>query len=115
MPNSSARCAQLPRAVDKVPFYEGLRKFRDFLLGRGEEPTEEELVFSNVKLKNFNEGSPHKKLLAALSGANDHLAQDGMTSEFKVRLLLSSPDVCSTGAKVHVLSLVGLSEWRDRS
>ena len=30
MPSSSARCAQLPRAVDKVPFFEALRKFRDY-------------------------------------------------------------------------------------
>ncbi len=85
MPNSSARCAQLPRAVDKVPFYEGLRRFRDFIKGNGEEPTEEELTFASIKLKNFNEGSPHKKLMAALAGANDHLVgPDGQPVEFKV-------------------------------
>ena len=28
MPSSSARCAQLPRACDKVPFYSALGKFR---------------------------------------------------------------------------------------
>ena len=33
MPNSSARCAQLPRAVDKVPFYLALKKFRDYVKG----------------------------------------------------------------------------------
>ncbi len=89
MPNSSARCAQLPRAVDKVPFYDGLRKYRDFLKGKGEEPPEEELTFAHVKLKNFNEGSPHKKLMLALSGANDHLLNpDGtVNSEFKVGIV----------------------------
>merc|ERR1712223_154604 len=29
MPSSSARCAQLPRVADKVPFFMALRKFRD--------------------------------------------------------------------------------------
>ena len=53
MPSSSARCAQLPRAVDKVPFFEALRKFRDFVTGEADEPHEEEIVFANVVLKNF--------------------------------------------------------------
>ena len=53
MPSSSARCAQLPRAVDKVPFFEALRKFRDFVTGEADEPHEEEVVFANVMLKNF--------------------------------------------------------------
>ena len=47
------RCAQLPRAVDKVPFFEALKKFRDFVNGEAEEPEEEEIVFANVVLKNF--------------------------------------------------------------
>jgi TDG/mug DNA glycosylase family protein len=33
MPSSSARCSQLPRAVDKVPFYASLKKLRDYLRG----------------------------------------------------------------------------------
>lgn len=53
MPSSSARCAQLPRALDKVPFYSALRKFRDYLKGTISELDEEEVVFSNVKLTNF--------------------------------------------------------------
>ena len=53
MPSSSARCAQLPRAIDKVPFYEALKKFRDFVTGKSDEPHEEEIVFANVDLKNF--------------------------------------------------------------
>ena len=71
MPNSSARCAQLPRAVDKVPFYEALKKFKDYLNGSIDQVDEEELVFSNVKLKNFNEGGHAKKQAAAGSAANE--------------------------------------------
>ena len=54
MPSSSARCAQLPRAIDKVPFYESLKHFLDYLHGRREEPEEQEVVFANVVLKNFS-------------------------------------------------------------
>ncbi|MCL4136275.1 UNVERIFIED_CONTAM: hypothetical protein GTU68_066590, partial [Idotea baltica] len=49
MPSSSARCAQLPRALDKVPFYTALRKFRDFLKGTIAQLTEEEITFSCPK------------------------------------------------------------------
>ena len=59
MPSSSARCAQLPRAVDKVPFFEALKKFRDFVTGKAGEPQEEEIVFASVVLKNF----PKKSLV----------------------------------------------------
>lgn len=55
MPSSSARCAQLPRAADKVPFYAALKKFRDYLKGTVTEINESELVFSNFKMKNFME------------------------------------------------------------
>ncbi len=54
MPNSSARCAQLPRAVDKVPFYTALKKFRDYLRGEVPDLDESEVVFPEVKLQNFN-------------------------------------------------------------
>ncbi|XP_057312733.1 G/T mismatch-specific thymine DNA glycosylase-like [Hydractinia symbiolongicarpus] len=59
MPSSSARCAQLPRAVDKVPFFEALRRYRDYLNGEFLEGTidESEFVFSDLKLKGF----PRKK------------------------------------------------------
>ncbi len=53
MPSSSARCAQLPRAVDKVPFFSALKRYLDFLKGLSEEPHEEEIVFANVVLKNY--------------------------------------------------------------
>ena len=66
MPNSSARCAQLPRAIDKVPFFAALKTFRDFLTGKisQEDFNEQEVVFTDVKLKNFE--SPEKKALKAL-------------------------------------------------
>ena len=54
MPNSSARCAQLPRAVDKVPFYVALKKFRDHLRGDLPDLKESEVTFPEVKLQNFN-------------------------------------------------------------
>jgi hypothetical protein len=69
MPNSSARCAQLPRAIDKVPFYEALKKFRDYLNGSIKELDETEVVFTNVKLKNFNEGGHGKRQNQAAAAA----------------------------------------------
>jgi hypothetical protein len=62
MPNSSARCAQLPRAVDKVPFYAALKKFRDYLRGDLPDLDEAEVVFPEVKLQNFN----NKRIKAGL-------------------------------------------------
>lgn len=55
MPSSSARCAQLPRAADKVPFYAALKKFRDYLNGKVSEIDDKELTFCHAKLKNFCE------------------------------------------------------------
>ena len=54
MPSSSARCAQLPRAVDKVPFFEALRKFRDYLTGKLAKIEDCEVVFANVSLRNWS-------------------------------------------------------------
>jgi TDG/mug DNA glycosylase family protein len=51
MPSSSARCAQLPRVADKVPFFMALRKFRDHLHGLVPDLDDSEVVFSNVMLK----------------------------------------------------------------
>ena len=51
MPSSSARCAQLPRAVDKVPFYVALKKLRDYLKGDLASLDESEVVFPNVDLR----------------------------------------------------------------
>ncbi|GFR89897.1 G/T mismatch-specific thymine DNA glycosylase [Elysia marginata] len=51
MPSSSARCAQLPRAVDKVPFYVALKKLRDYLKGDLATLDDSEVVFPNVDLR----------------------------------------------------------------
>ena len=51
MPSSSARCTQLPRAVDKVPFYQGLKKLRDHLRGDCGPPEDSEVTFRDVALK----------------------------------------------------------------
>ena len=51
MPSSSARCAQLPRAADKVPYYAALKKFRDYLNGSIPTLDESDIVFADTKLK----------------------------------------------------------------
>ena len=51
MPSSSARCAQLPRAADKVPFYVGLKKLREHLCGRLPDLKESEVCFPDLELK----------------------------------------------------------------
>ena len=61
MPSSSARCAQLPRAVDKVPFYAALRKLRDNLNGRYPDLKEEEIVFHDLKLTNQKRNTEPKE------------------------------------------------------
>lgn len=58
MPSSSARCAQLPRAADKVPFYAALKKFRDYLNGVITEIDESEMVFTEPRVKSCYEAEP---------------------------------------------------------
>ena len=81
MPSSSARCAQLPRAIDKVPFYSALRKYRDYLKGTISELNEDEVVFTNVKLTNFKpqiklepeaEAAPESKCVSAKVAKHKH-------------------------------------------
>ncbi|SPP89016.1 uncharacterized protein LOC117590619 [Drosophila guanche] len=55
MPSSSARCAQLPRAADKVPFYAALKKFRDFLNGLIPNIDESECVFTDQRIRQCSE------------------------------------------------------------
>lgn len=47
MPSSSARCAQLPRAEDKLPFFLALKKLRDFVRGELAELPDSEVVFAD--------------------------------------------------------------------
>ncbi|CAG9759903.1 unnamed protein product [Ceutorhynchus assimilis] len=67
MPSSSARCAQLPRAADKVPFYAALKKFRDYLNGLLPEIDENEMVFSEPKVKSCYEAEPKAELYPELT------------------------------------------------
>lgn len=60
MPSSSARCAQLPRAADKVPFYTALKRFRDYLNGVIPHIDESECVFADPKSKPCYENEPSK-------------------------------------------------------
>lgn len=60
MPSSSARCAQFPRAQDKVHFYIKLRELRDHLKGVRQSTEIEEVAYSfdlqlaKGKLSNLN-------------------------------------------------------------
>ena len=65
MPSTSGLVAQLPRAVDKVPFFLGLKKLRDFLNGKIDKLEESEIVFSSVVLS--NKKSPTKKEETSIS------------------------------------------------
>ncbi|XP_002154615.2 G/T mismatch-specific thymine DNA glycosylase [Hydra vulgaris] len=55
MPSSSARCAQLPRAEDKVPFFTGLKRFCLYLKGVGTCSVDENIdfVFKNNCLQSW--------------------------------------------------------------
>lgn len=55
MPSSSARCSQLPRAEDKLPFYIGLRKLRDFVNGKMHSLNEAEITFPDIKIKDTDD------------------------------------------------------------
>src|SRR4051812_43265321 len=55
MPSSSARCSQLPRAEDKLPFYVGLRKLRDFVNGTLHTLNEAEITFPDIKIKDTDD------------------------------------------------------------
>ncbi|KAH8373753.1 hypothetical protein KR009_009394 [Drosophila setifemur] len=94
MPSSSARCAQLPRAADKVPFYAALKKFRDFLNGLIPHMDESECVFTDQRIRQCTEQpqtecsekerQPHQVSLADRQSAtafienNSALAVDGV-------------------------------------
>jgi hypothetical protein len=85
MPNSSARCAQLPRAVDKVPFYAGLKKFRDYIKGDLSELDDTEVVFTDIKLKSFHDGSPKFAKMNSEFKVADH-SDDGSDLSVDVRV-----------------------------
>ena len=49
MPSSSARCSQLPKVVDKVPFYAALKRLRDHLAS-GEPLSDLDITFPDFKV-----------------------------------------------------------------
>ena len=104
MPNSSARCAQLPRAVDKVPFYAGLKKFRDYLRGTVPSIEENEMVFKDVKLQNFNEKQPFKKDFRDDAGTDSSGTPPGMSSDYDP---MGSSHENNEGYPAHMLSHSG--------
>ena len=61
MPSSSARCAQLPRAADKAPFFAALKRYRDYLKGELTDVVDEsEFVFADLQLKGFPRPKPEE-------------------------------------------------------
>ena len=70
MPSSSARCAQLPRAADKVPFYAALKKFRDYLNGLIPHIDQSECVFTEERIKQQCEQQNYKNQQSNISGGN---------------------------------------------
>ena len=82
MPSSSARCSQLPRAVDKVPFYEALKKYRDHLNGKIPSLEDSEVSFPDLILKTakkepktegYDEGITPGEMEAQINNAADSL------------------------------------------
>lgn len=83
MPSSSARCAQLPRAVDKVPFYVALRKLRDHLCGRLPLLRDAEVCFPDVKLKIESNSEEGAIKVEPADEDQDDLRYPGSTSMFE--------------------------------
>ena len=90
MPSSSARCSQLPRAADKLPFYTALRKLRDHLRGDLANLSDAEVTFPDLELK----VEPKKESLDAevkqeivdteTNTANQEMAADSVTVGIKM-------------------------------
>lgn len=70
MPSSSARCAQLPRAADKVPFYAALKKFRDFLNGLIPHIDQSDCVFTEERIKQQCEQQTYKNQKSNILGGS---------------------------------------------
>ena len=71
MPSSSARCAQLPRASDKVPFYGALRRLRDHVVGHVPYLDDADVTFPTLELKNVKREDP------GLNAASDEAGGSG--------------------------------------
>ncbi|XP_063897909.1 LOW QUALITY PROTEIN: uncharacterized protein LOC110382226 [Helicoverpa armigera] len=77
MPSSSARCAQLPRAADKVPFYAALKKFRDYLNGLVPHVDEHELVFPDNTSRRPQEEMEIRRLTMEPEPGDTIILEDG--------------------------------------
>ncbi|KAJ8707557.1 hypothetical protein PYW08_010809 [Mythimna loreyi] len=77
MPSSSARCAQLPRAADKVPFYAALKKFRDYLNGLVAHVDESELVFPDNTSRRPQEEMEIRRLTMEPEPGDTIILEDG--------------------------------------
>ncbi|KAJ0171219.1 hypothetical protein K1T71_013418 [Dendrolimus kikuchii] len=77
MPSSSARCAQLPRAADKVPFYAALKKFRDYLNGLVARVDEAELVFPDTTGRRPQEEMEIRRLTMEPEPGDTMILEDG--------------------------------------
>ncbi|CAF0787849.1 unnamed protein product [Rotaria sp. Silwood1] len=95
MPSSSARCSQLPRAEDKLPFYVGLRKLRDFVNGTLYSLNEAEITFPDIKIKDTDDvlqktiirisNKPFSELsLETLKTFGDKIPSGQMTSKYNL-------------------------------
>ena len=83
MPSSSARCAQLPRAIDKVPFFESLRKLRDHVIGRIPYIDELEVTFPTLQLRIIKRdpSSTHKSATRSRKSISRLSTEGGCCSE----------------------------------
>lgn len=85
MPSSSARCAQLPRAADKVPFYAALKKFRDFLNGLIPHMEESECVFTEQRIRQCCESQDLNKAVTVNLGDVKQCSDDpGLASNLNI-------------------------------
>jgi hypothetical protein len=62
LPSSSARCSQLPKVVDKVPFYVALKQLREHLNGRLPILTDLDVMFPDFKVA-LNTGAQNQNKL----------------------------------------------------
>lgn len=85
MPSSSARCAQLPRAADKVPFYAALKKFRDYLNGLVPDYDESEYVFNDPKYSQISAEAELKEDNIAFTALEGEVVMAAVDSSKKKR------------------------------
>jgi TDG/mug DNA glycosylase family protein len=93
MPSSSARCSQLPRIIDKVPFYTALKKLKDFLRGYLSELNDLDITFPDFKV-------------ALDSGADTSELKKGHDSDSSEN---ESDDLNSTATNAHRIKFVRLN------